>query len=86
MLALRLWPSHYRLQQSQQPLWLGNITWLQAVTKNGLTAPRTDTDFDTPLQQLRRTDLPLPSRPIKRDSTLPGWNGEGLLLGAMESK
>ena len=86
MLALRLWPSHYRLQQSQQPLWLGNITWLQPVTKNGLTAPRTGTDFDTPLQQLRRTELPQPRRPIKRDSTLPGWNGEGLLLGAMENK
>ncbi|MCW8828975.1 MAG: VTT domain-containing protein [Gammaproteobacteria bacterium] len=82
LLTLRLWPSHYRLEPSQQPLWLGNIAWLQPVTQNGLTAPRTDNDFDTALQQFLRFPLTLPIKRFERDSTLPGWSGEGLLLGA----
>ncbi|MGM0594192.1 MAG: VTT domain-containing protein [Pseudomonadota bacterium] len=80
MLTLRLWPSRHRVQPTGQPLWVGNVTWLQPVTQVGVTAPRTIAEFDTPLQRLRALQLPLESKPVRRDSTLDGWGGKVLLL------
>jgi undecaprenyl-diphosphatase len=49
-LALRLWRSHYRIGQTQQILWLGNISELKAESRGGLTVPRTQPNFDAVLQ------------------------------------
>lgn len=78
--AVRLWPSRYRLNSSKEPLWLGNVTLLRPINRGGLSAPRTQEDFDTPLQQLRATPLPFHEKGFQRSSHQPGWNGQGVLL------
>jgi len=78
--ALRLWPSRYRLDGSRVPLWVGNVTLLQPIKRGGISAPRTQNDFDTPLQRLHATPLPMQEKVFQRPSRLPGWNGQGLLL------
>jgi len=78
--AVRLWQSNYRLNGGKQPLWLGNVTLLKPIERGGLSAPRTQDDFDTPLRQLRVLSLPFYSKPFQRGSHLPGWDGQGLLL------
>jgi undecaprenyl-diphosphatase len=82
MLALRLWPSRYRIEPAGKALWQGNITLLQPVTKNGLTAPLTQSDFSTPLQQLVSLPLSLGQKVVQRAHPLPGWDGRVLLLRA----
>lgn len=46
LLALRLWRSQYRMGPASDILWLGNVSELKAVTRGGLTAPRTQANFD----------------------------------------
>ncbi len=80
-LALRLWPSGYRLEENEQPLWIGNVSLLQPTETAGLTVPRTQTNFDRPLQQLL-ADLPgWQFKQRHRKSDLNEWNGETVLLG-----
>jgi len=78
--ALRLWPSRYRLNGSKEPLWLGNVTLLRPINRGGLSAPRTQDDFNTPLRQLHATPLPFHEKVFQRSSHVPGWDGQGLLL------
>jgi len=80
LLALRLWPSRYRLQPDEVPLYVGNISLLQPLTMGGITAPRTQKDFDTPMQRFRKAPLPLQQKAFQRKSQLDGWQGDGLLL------
>lgn len=79
-MALRLWPSGYRLEENKQTLWIGNVSLLQPTETAGLTVPRTQRDFDRPLQQLL-TELPgWQIIQHRRKSDLKGWNGEVVLL------
>lgn len=79
-LALRLWASGYRLEESAQPLWIGNVGLLQPTATGGLTVPRTQSDFDNPLRQLLLdlSDWQVEKRGRKSD--LFGWSGETVLL------
>ncbi len=61
MLAMRLWRSRYRIADTQQPVWLGNISELKAETRGGLTVPRTQLNFDAALQRFRQQLAALPS-------------------------
>ncbi len=79
LLALRLWPSSYRLGPTGQPLWVGNVSLLQPVTQSGITAPRTQPDFDFPLKQFLSTPLPLQQQQVSR-GPVAGWRGELVLL------
>lgn len=81
--AVRLWQSNYRLDGGKQPLWLGNVTLLKAIERGGISAPRTQDDFDTPLQQLQALALPFYRKAFQRVSDVPGWNGQGLLLSEL---
>lgn len=55
VLALRLWSIDTLLQPGDAPLWLGNVSYLEAVRVLGtLTVPRTQNDFSAPLVALRR--------------------------------
>jgi hypothetical protein len=79
-LALRLWPSGYRLEKDEQPVWIGNVGLLQPTATAGVSVPRTQSDFDRPLQQLL-ADLPgWQFKQGHRKSDLDGWNGEVVLL------
>jgi undecaprenyl-diphosphatase len=78
--ALRLWRSPYRFITTGEPLWLGNVTQLKPVSRSGVTAPRTQHDFESPLKQLLETPLALQKIPTHRKSHLPGWSGQGVLL------
>jgi len=80
--AMRLWRSRFRLNGNKQPLWIGNVTLLRPIEKGGISAPRTQSDFDTPLKQFRALSLPFDSKTFQRHSDLPGWDGQGLLLSA----
>lgn len=82
LLALRLWPSRYRLAPADLPLWIGNVSMLRPVKRSGISAPRTQSDFDTPLQRLLATPLPLQEQRAYRDTPLDGWGGEVVLLSA----
>ena len=82
LLALRLWPSRYRLEPGNIPLWIGNISMLSVVTRSGISAPRTQPDFDTPLQRFLETPLPLRQQRSHRDIQRDGWSGEVVLLAA----
>jgi len=65
VLALRLWSAHTALQPGNTPLWLGNVSYLEAVRVLGtLTLPRTQDDFSTPLAALQQ------------DLTSLGWEVE----------
>jgi undecaprenyl-diphosphatase len=64
LLALRLWRSPYQIDEGRQgleTLWLGNITTLRAETRGGLTVPRTQPDFDEPLEAFTQTLQALPA-------------------------
>ncbi|MDJ0805360.1 MAG: VTT domain-containing protein [Gammaproteobacteria bacterium] len=53
-LVLRVWSSAYRMADSLQPLWLGNVaSQRKVVNLNILSYPVTVEDFDTPLSILR---------------------------------
>lgn len=80
LLALRLWPSRYHLKPGEPPLWVGNVSMLRPVTQSGISAPRTQADFDTPIQRLLNTPLPLRQQLSHRDTNSEGWEGEVLLL------
>ncbi len=67
MLALRLWRSHYRIGEGAQSLWLGNISELKAVTRGGLSVPRTQLNFDQALALFERQLASLPA--INRHAT-----------------
>jgi len=82
LLALRLWPSRYRLEPENLPLWVGNLSMLRPVTQSGISAPRTQADFDTPLQRFLETPLPLRRQLSRRDSHSAAWSGEVVLLAA----
>jgi len=79
-LALRLWPSGYRLQPGETPLWPGNVSRLQPLGEGGLMVPRTGDKFDAPLQQLLGDLTGWKVEKRQRESDLPGWNGEVVLL------
>jgi hypothetical protein len=83
LLALRLWPSHYRLQPGEQMLWLGNVTLLKPISRNGFTVPRTQSDFNSPLQQLLPQLHSWQLQRTQRKSELKGWNGEVVLIKPM---
>ena len=83
LLALRLWPSHYRLQPAGQMLWLGNVTLLKPVSRNGFTVPRTQSDFNSPLQQLLPQLHGWQLQRTQRRSELNKWDGEVLLIQPM---
>lgn len=80
LLALRLWPSRYLLEPTERQLWVGNVSMLRPVTQSGITAPRTQTDFNLPLQRFFETPLPLLKRRVRRHDTLEGWNGMVVLV------
>jgi undecaprenyl-diphosphatase len=80
LLALRLWPTRYRLEPGSVPLWTGNVSLLRPVTRSGVTAPRTQPDFNGPLQRLLDAPLPLPQQRHHRDIGQDGWDGEVVLL------
>ena len=82
MLALRLWPSSYRLAPADLPLWVGNVSILRPVTQSGISAPRTQQDFNTPLHRFIETPLPLRRQEARREVQLDGWDGEVVLLAA----
>jgi membrane protein DedA with SNARE-associated domain len=79
-LALRLWPSGYRLEEKDQPLWIGNVSLLQPTAIAGLTVPRTQSNFDRPLQQLLTELSDWQIKKHRRKSDLKGWSGEVVLL------
>lgn len=79
-LALRLWRSGYRLVESKQPLWIGSVGLLQPTATVGLNVPRTQSDFDGPLQQLLAELSDWRVKQGRRKSDLEGWNGETVLL------
>ena len=54
LFAIRLWQSPYRIGSDREPLWLGNITQLKVVTQGGLSAPRTQDNFDEVLAQFQQ--------------------------------
>ncbi len=82
LLALRLWPSNHRLKPADTPLWIGNVSLLRPVTQSGVSAPRTQADFDLPLRQFLETPLPLRGQVTQRPRQQEGWNGEVVLLAA----
>lgn len=82
IMALRLWPSRYRLEPAAQPLWVGNVSLLKRITQSGVSAPRTQPDFDTPLRQFLETPPPLQTKRTRRESRLNRWGGEVVLLNS----
>lgn len=84
ILALRLWPSRYRLEPGDRTLWVGNISSLRRVTQSGISAPRTQADFDTALQQFLPVPPPLQVKRTYRESNLDGWSGEIVLLNTAQ--
>ncbi len=82
LLALRLWPSGYRLGPADRRLWVGNVSMLRPVTQGGISAPRTQEDFDLPLQRLLAMPLPLQQQHVRREEAAKGWSGEVVLLAA----
>lgn len=82
LLALRLWPSTYQLEPDDLRLWVGNISMLRPVTQSGVSAPRTQPDFDLPLRRFLATPLPLQQRHVHRKGVQEGWSGEVLLIYA----
>ena len=53
--ALRLWPTAVRVDGAGRPLWVGNVSTLQAYRPlPWLTVPVTGEDFTTPLSRLAR--------------------------------
>lgn len=70
-LVLRLWPTDFQLAGSNTPLWIGNISEQQQVTRLGLlTYAQTAQNFDQALEQLRKDLLSLPSGQVKDAGTL----------------
>lgn len=70
MLALRLWRSHYRVGETEQPLWLGNISELKPVTRGGLSVPRTQLNFGEAQQLFQRELAALPATSHSASPTL----------------
>ncbi len=79
-LALRFWPSGYRLEENDQPLWIGSVGLLQPTETAGMHVPRTQTDFNRPLQQLLADLSEWSMKQRRRKSDLKGWTGEVILL------
>ncbi len=55
LMALRLWPADAAVGAPPQPLWIGNVSFLQRRSPLGLfTLLRTTTDFSTPFARLQK--------------------------------
>ncbi len=89
-LVLRLWPSHIELDG--QPLWIGNVAFLDVDHSLWLPRPRTDLDFNRPLDSLL-VDLqagPAQVRIESRDTVgmAPDtqWDGRSLLISLPQAE
>jgi undecaprenyl-diphosphatase len=84
LLVVRFWPSHFRLETSNQPVWVGNTSFLETRSQTGLfSLLRTGNDFDTPIQLFKQDvhQLIRNSRHTTphQQATLP-WKGEVILM------
>ncbi len=85
LLALRLWPSDYRVQPDAQALWIGYVGYLEkGGAAAGLGVPRTAGRFDVPLERLHADLQDLALQSVRRPLKQPGWRGHVLLVWAPE--
>jgi membrane protein DedA with SNARE-associated domain/membrane-associated phospholipid phosphatase len=87
LVALRLWPSNRELQESNTPVWTGNVVYLYREQELPLiTYLRTASQFETPLEQLHaallhssrirtaeRTRPVQQNQPREHDAVLLAW-------------
>ena len=86
ILTLRLWESGYYNPQDGTTLWIGNTSLLRLEDRFWLLRfLRTDTDFNTPLQQLEADLDTFSVRKVQRHTTEEevadiDWDGSVLLV------
>jgi undecaprenyl-diphosphatase len=86
LLVLRLWETGYRETNSEQPLWIGNISWLELDEHFWLFRfLRTNPDFDSPMAAFSDEIEGLALQRVQRDtidaqSRSTRWDGTILLL------
>lgn len=84
LLAIRLWPTRFRLEPSQQRVWTGNASFLHRRSQTGLfSLLGTESDFDSPLRLFEQDVQPF-IRAIHRATPLVQaplqWQGRVLLI------
>lgn len=83
LIALRLWRSNTRLQPQDEPLWIGNVSYLVQTNVMGMIdVPRTADEFDAPLERLASQLTAVHMRLMKRKEIEQKrhWKGRVLLV------
>ncbi len=79
-LIIKLWPSNHSLTNSEQGIWLGNVSRLESKHLSFINLPSQGKDFNTPMQQFKPFIALLNWRLHQRNATTQIWHGETLLF------